>query len=163
MAGREGGVVCPWLEGGDAHGRRDTRLRRPRPGRSGGARVWRRRVRVCPVAEAMKRIVIGASGIAALAIAAIPGWRWWQADRAEQQHADRNETEVRTGLTQRPYELYETGPSLERARLLRQDAPGSLWIGAGSYFMTVRDGARNLHYPVPILGYRLGPDRDGAF
>jgi formylglycine-generating enzyme required for sulfatase activity len=29
--------------------------------------------------------------------------------------------------------------------------------------LTVRDGARDVHYPLPILGYRLGPDRDGSF
>jgi formylglycine-generating enzyme required for sulfatase activity len=34
---------------------------------------------------------------------------------------------------------------------------------SGSYFLTVRDGARDMYYPVPILGYRMGPDRDGSF
>jgi formylglycine-generating enzyme required for sulfatase activity len=111
----------------------------------------------------MKRLLIGASIIAVLAIAAVPAWRWWQADRVEQEHADRNETEVRVGLTRHPYEVYEAGPTLDRARLIRQGATGGMWMASGWYFMTVRDGARDLHYPVPILGYRLGPDRDGAF
>jgi formylglycine-generating enzyme required for sulfatase activity len=102
-------------------------------------------------------------GIAVLALAALFGWRWWQAVRTEQQHEDRNETELRLGMTQLPFDVYQAGPALDRARLFRRGERSSVWIPGGTYFLTMRDGARDLYYPVPILGYRLGPDQDGTF
>jgi formylglycine-generating enzyme required for sulfatase activity len=111
----------------------------------------------------MKSLVAGALGISALAGAAVFGWLWLQSDSAEQQHVDRNETEVRIGPLDRALDIYHAGPNLESAYLARQFASRSTWIPAGSYFLTVRQGQRNLHYPIPILGYRAGPDRDGSF
>jgi formylglycine-generating enzyme required for sulfatase activity len=106
-------------------------------------------------------VVISAGGV--LVIAAVFAWRWWQSDAEEQRHADRNETEVRIGMTDQACDIYQSGTALDRARVVRRGVRDSVWMPAGSYFTTVRDGARDLYYPVPILGYRLGPDRDGAF
>ena len=112
----------------------------------------------------MRRLAVS-FGIAILGFAGVVGWRWWVEDRAEQAHADRGETELLVGVAERQqtYELYETGSTLEKARLVSQSSETSKWLSKGSFFMTVSSGARTLYYPVPILGYRLGPDRDGGF
>jgi formylglycine-generating enzyme required for sulfatase activity len=111
----------------------------------------------------MKRSAIVVSGAAVLAVGAIFGWRWWQSDGEEEKHADRDEMEVRIGMAEQACDIYQSGPALDRARMFRQRASGTVWIPAGSYFITVREQSRDLHYPVPALGYGLGPDRDGAF
>jgi formylglycine-generating enzyme required for sulfatase activity len=110
----------------------------------------------------MTRRLLTAAGIAAFTVAGVFGFRWWITDQDEQQHADRNETELRVGMAKRSYEIYQVGPGLDTAKLWRQ-AQHSIWIPDGSYFLKIREGTRDLHYPLPILGYRLGPDRDGAF
>jgi formylglycine-generating enzyme required for sulfatase activity len=111
----------------------------------------------------MKPLGIATCSATVLAIVAFPAWRWWQADAEEQRHVDGNETELRVGMTETPYALYKSGTTLQRAQSVRRNLQGNTWIAAGSYFLTVQSGARTLYYPVPILGYRLGPDRDGAF
>jgi formylglycine-generating enzyme required for sulfatase activity len=110
----------------------------------------------------MKAAAAVAGGFAIVA-AAILGWRWWQSERAEEEHAERNETEVRIGMTEQSCDIYQTGATLGAARVFRRGVRQSAWVPAGSYFLRVREDARDLHYPVPLLGYRLGPDRDGAF
>lgn len=111
----------------------------------------------------MKRGLITAFSVPVLSVAGFFGWRLWQSDRAEQEHANRDETEVRIGMTDRDCDIYQAGPAVDRARIFRQGAHGNVWIPSGSFFLRVRQGARNLHYPIPILGYQLGPDRDGSF
>lgn len=37
------------------------------------------------------------------------------------------------------------------------------WLPAGNYFLKVDDGTRTFFYPVPMLTYRGGPDKDGTF
>lgn len=110
----------------------------------------------------MRSLVGGALSVVVLA-AAVLGWLWLQSDRAEQEHANRSETEIRIGPADRAHDVYQAGANLDGARLFRQLAGGSMWIPAGSYFLSVRQGVRDLNYPVPILGYRSGPDRDGSF
>jgi formylglycine-generating enzyme required for sulfatase activity len=107
----------------------------------------------------MRRRAIAAAVAGAAAPAALFAWRWWQSEAEEQMHADRNETEVRIGMAHAACDIYQAGTGLDGARLVRRGVRDSAWMPAGSYFITVRD----MHYPVPILGYRMGPDRDGSF
>jgi formylglycine-generating enzyme required for sulfatase activity len=97
-------------------------------------------------------------------IAGALGWRWWSDELLEQQHAERDETEIVIGAPQEARcRLYESGVMIDTARLLSDGPCRSVWLTAGTYWVTVAAGDRDLQYPVPVLGYRLGPDRDGSF
>ncbi len=111
----------------------------------------------------MTRVVIAAALLTVAALAVVFGWRWWHSDREEQQHADGDETQIRIGPVDRACDIYQSGPALNNARMFLHGARNDAWIPAGSYFLMVRDGARELYYPAPMLGYRSGPDRDGSF
>jgi formylglycine-generating enzyme required for sulfatase activity len=41
--------------------------------------------------------------------------------------------------------------------------PDQLWLTPGNYFIEARSGRTSTFFPVPLTGYRCGPDKDGAF
>jgi formylglycine-generating enzyme required for sulfatase activity len=97
-------------------------------------------------------------------IAAAFGWRWWNDERLEEQRAEREETEIIVGVPEGARcRLYRSGGTIDAAQLLRDEPCRNLWLPVGTCFMTVTAAGRDFQYPVPVLGYRLGPDRDGAF
>jgi formylglycine-generating enzyme required for sulfatase activity len=102
---------------------------------------------------------------AALAlIAAGLAWWWWNEDRLESQRAEDDATEVVIGVpVDARCRLFASGPILDSARLLRDEACRSMWLPRGDYFLSINTQGREVHYPVPVLGYRLGPDREGSF
>jgi formylglycine-generating enzyme required for sulfatase activity len=111
----------------------------------------------------MRRAVLVSTAPLAL-IAGGFGWRWWSDERLEQQRAERDETELVIGAPARAgCRLYESGRSIDAARLLRDEPCRGMWLPSGTFFMTVTADGDALHYPLPVLGYRLGPDRDGSF
>jgi formylglycine-generating enzyme required for sulfatase activity len=58
--------------------------------------------------------------------------------------------------------LFQAGDTLDGARpaiLL----PGETWLPPANYFVQATRGNSRWLYPVPLRGFRLGPDRDGAF
>ena len=84
-------------------------------------------------------------------------------ERREQARYDRGETELvvvnDTGATGR---LSRAGKRLNEAvenAVLQQ---GRTWLVRGNYFFAVEHSGRQWSYPVPILGYRSGPDADGT-
>jgi formylglycine-generating enzyme required for sulfatase activity len=97
-------------------------------------------------------------------IAAGFGLRWWNEERQEQQHAEADETQIVIGAPKGAHcRLYETGRTVETPRLLRDEPCRGMWLSAGIYFMAVSAGSIDFRYPVPVRGYRLGPDREGSF
>jgi formylglycine-generating enzyme required for sulfatase activity len=91
-------------------------------------------------------------------------WWWWSEERLEQQRADKDETEIVIGAPGGARcRLYASGRVMDAARLLHDEPCRDMWLSSGGYFMSISAQGQDFHYPVPVLGYRLGPDRDGSF
>jgi formylglycine-generating enzyme required for sulfatase activity len=91
-------------------------------------------------------------------------WRWWNEESLEEQRAERDETEVVVGAPEGALcRLYRSGGTMEAAQLLRDEPCRSLWLPAETFFITITAAGHELQFPTPLLGYRLGPDRDGSF
>jgi hypothetical protein len=111
-----------------------------------------------------RKLAIATGTVAVLAAAAF-GWRWWQSDRLEQLHIGGDETPVAIGVAAPIVrcEIYRAGREIGGAAIYGPCPVGTSWLPKGSYFVRVSHAGGAGYYPLPILGYRLGPDRDGAF
>jgi formylglycine-generating enzyme required for sulfatase activity len=81
--------------------------------------------------------------------------------RTESIHFELEETElVITNLAGGRVHLYKSGASLDEASELSFDG-GRIWLKPGNYFLKTEAAGITSFYPVPIIGYRGGPDEDG--
>ena len=111
----------------------------------------------------MKKLYAFGAAVVVLAAAAL-GANYLRSDeRAERLHYDREETKVvvsnpaNANLT-----LFKAGNNLESASAISKFGE-TAWLPAGNYFLTVEQGGRSFFYPIPLIGYRGGPDKDGTF
>jgi formylglycine-generating enzyme required for sulfatase activity len=82
----------------------------------------------------------------------------------EQLHFEREETELIVSNTSGAgASLFRAGNSLHAAAAVARATGGPVWLPRGNYFLRVDGSGATLFYPVPITGYRSGPDEDGAF
>ncbi|MCI0392695.1 MAG: formylglycine-generating enzyme family protein [Acidobacteria bacterium] len=90
--------------------------------------------------------------------------RYYKRERAERLHFERGETElIVTNLARVPLRLYKAGKSLRDAQPVASFNGDRIWLPAGNYFLQANWPNREVFYPVPISGYRRGPDSDGSF
>jgi formylglycine-generating enzyme required for sulfatase activity len=84
--------------------------------------------------------------------------------RQEQLHFEREETELIVSNTSgAAVSLFKAGNSLPSAASMPPTSAEQVWLPRGNYFLKVDGSGTTLFYPVPITGYRSGPDEDGAF
>jgi formylglycine-generating enzyme required for sulfatase activity len=90
----------------------------------------------------------------------------WLADRErlKQAHYDREETEL---IVSNPVgakiQLYKAGRNLADTTSIASFNGARIWLPRGNYFLHVTQDQQTVFIPVPIFGYRSGPDEDGAF
>src|SRR5689334_24018240 len=90
-------------------------------------------------------------------------WRFAAAERAEEHHYQRRESElVITNLAHARLRLFRAGSSLEEAREIGGVHEGRQWLRAANYFLEAGTTAGPIYYPAPITGYRAGPEKDGS-
>jgi formylglycine-generating enzyme required for sulfatase activity len=84
--------------------------------------------------------------------------------RQEQLHFEREETELivsnRSGADA---SVFKAGNTIQAAQAIPPTGAERVWLPRGNYFLKVEGSGRTSFYPVPITGYRSGPDEDGAF
>src|SRR5262249_31678209 len=101
--------------------------------------------------------VIGAFGLAVVA------WRY-KREHAEQTRFERGETElVISNLARVPVQLFKAGKNPVDAQPVAPFNGERIWLPAGDYFLKASYRSREVFYPVPVAGYRRGPDADGSF
>lgn len=105
---------------------------------------------------------------ALLAAFAITGWMltrlFAQNERQEQLRYEREETElIVSNLSGTPVQLYKAGKNLADTLRLTEFNGERIWLRRGNYFLQARQGTNIFFLPVPISGYRSGPDAGGAF
>jgi formylglycine-generating enzyme required for sulfatase activity len=83
--------------------------------------------------------------------------------RLDRERFERDEAELRiAGLGGGRLTLARAGQTLDEARTIPLPE-GEIWLPAGDYFVESEIGAVRFFYPVPLLGYRLGPEVDHSF
>jgi formylglycine-generating enzyme required for sulfatase activity len=84
--------------------------------------------------------------------------------REEQLHYDREETQFFVAnLAGANVALFKAGSTIEAAVPIADFDPEGRWLPRGNYFLRVEEAGKTSFYPVPIFGYRSGPDNEGAF
>jgi formylglycine-generating enzyme required for sulfatase activity len=84
--------------------------------------------------------------------------------REEQLHYERGETQFfLTNLPSANVRLFKAGGSIEAAVGMSQFKPDGMWLPRGNYFLQVDEAGKTSFYPVPIISYRSGPEKNGAF
>lgn len=82
----------------------------------------------------------------------------------ENLHYEREETEfILTNISGASVSIFKAGTSLQGAVPIPPLNGESLWLPKGNYFLKVEQSARTSFYPIPILSYRAGPDKEGTF
>ncbi len=110
------------------------------------------------------KLTAAAVAAAALAAAGLFALRWAARERAESLRYERQETELTvSNLAGARLRLFRAGRSPQDAVEVPDFGAMHGWLPPGNYFLAAAGTGRILFYPVPLLGYRGGPDRDGAF
>lgn len=114
----------------------------------------------------MKKLTLTAI-IVFLIASAGGGWfvaRYIRSDRAEKTHFERGETKLTVvNLANAPAHLFKAGKTFADAPEIKEFNGHAAWLPRGNYFLKVDLSAHTAFYPIPIAGYRLGPDADGSF
>ena len=84
--------------------------------------------------------------------------------RAEALHYEREETElIISNVAGANATLFKAGNNLQDAIPISSKAEDRIWLPRGNYFLKVEQAGRSFFYPIPIVAYRSGPDKDGTF
>jgi formylglycine-generating enzyme required for sulfatase activity len=97
-------------------------------------------------------------------VAGVVLYQFAEADRADQLHYERDETElVVVNTVGSKLTLFQAGKTLTDASLVPEFDGERIWLTKGDYFLQAGDGDESVYYPVPIQGYRSGTEKDDSF
>lgn len=107
-------------------------------------------------------ILVALSAIAGLGYLVVI--RVLEQDHQDQLHYERGETELRVAnLSRAGLILFQAGADLSGTRAIPLFDGKSMWLVPGNYFLRADNGGRTSYIPIPLTGYRCGPDDGGAF
>jgi len=110
-----------------------------------------------------KLFLVGAAAIVIIAVVAALFY-FRSSGRSESLHYEREETElIISNIPRAQLTLFQAGKDLQDAVAMSPIDGERTWLSKGNYFLKVDQGERSLFYPVPLLGYRSGPDKSGTF
>jgi len=98
-----------------------------------------------------------------LAAVAVTVWRLTKEDLDEESRYKNGETEVvvsnlsRTSLT-----LFKAGRNLDDTAMVSAFDGKQIWLKQGNYFLKSGFEGRSSFFPIPLMGYRGGPDENGS-
>jgi formylglycine-generating enzyme required for sulfatase activity len=112
----------------------------------------------------MKKLFVIGGAVVVLAAVAL-ALRYFRSNtRAEALHYEREETElIISNDAGAKLTLFKAGNSLQDAIPISSTAEDRFWLPRGNYFLKVEQAGRSFFYPIPIVAYRSGPDKDGNF
>ncbi|HKZ79271.1 MAG TPA: SUMF1/EgtB/PvdO family nonheme iron enzyme [Pyrinomonadaceae bacterium] len=85
-------------------------------------------------------------------------------EKRERAHYERDETPLLiSGEPAGSFTLFRAGKSLPDAVEVQRPAGETNWLKPGNYFLKAEQGGRSFFFPIPIIGYRRGPDKEGSF
>lgn len=87
-----------------------------------------------------------------------------EAERADVLHYERDEAELVVANTiDTRVSLYRAGKRLDQAQAVADFDGERMWLTQGNYFLKAEQNDKTVFYPVPILGYGQGNERDDSF
>jgi formylglycine-generating enzyme required for sulfatase activity len=87
----------------------------------------------------------------------------FRSDPSDEQHFDQEETEfVVANTTGARLMLFETGEDIASAIRVESFKGDPVWLAKGDYFLISETDSQVVFYPVNVIGYRAGPERDGS-
>jgi iron(II)-dependent oxidoreductase len=109
-----------------------------------------------------KLLAVGSVGILLLGAGSVFYFRPDQ--RSDRLHFEREETEVLiSSIPGATLTLHKANNNLQDAGTMPPLSGDRIWLPRGNYLLKVEHAGRVFFYPVPIVGYRSGPDKDGSF
>lgn len=112
----------------------------------------------------MKKLFVIGGAVVVLATGALTLRYLRSNTRAEALHYEREETElIISNDTGANPTLFKAGNSFQDAIPISSKAEDRIWLPRGNYFLKVEQAGRSFFYPIPIVAYRSGPDKDGTF
>ena len=104
-------------------------------------------------------------GVSVVFIAAIVSFVYFRFDgRDERLRYEREETRVIvSNIGDAQVTLFRAGQNLQDTQPLPRTNNEEAWLPKANYFVKIELSGQTLFYPVPIVSYRGGPDKDGAF
>jgi formylglycine-generating enzyme required for sulfatase activity len=106
-------------------------------------------------------VVVIVAGL--LLIGSVLAYRIAQSSFEEQLHYEKEETELIVSPTRKAeLRLFRAGKELGDTREIPSFNHFSVWLPKGNYFLRLMQSGIVSYYPAPILGYRSGPDEEGA-
>ncbi|HEX6732933.1 MAG TPA: SUMF1/EgtB/PvdO family nonheme iron enzyme, partial [Pyrinomonadaceae bacterium] len=112
----------------------------------------------------MKKLYAVAGAAIVIVIATVSWFYFRSNDRIERLHYEREETElVISNISRSHLTLFKAAKNLEDAVAMPPIAGERIWLPRDNYFLKVEQSNTALLYPIPIVSYRGGPDRDGMF
>ena len=111
----------------------------------------------------MKKFFAGGAGLIIIGIA-ITLLVYRSNAHEEQLHYDREETQFfLTNLANANVSFFKAGSGIDDAAVMPEFKPEGMWLPRGNYFLKAEQAGRTSFYPVPIVGYRNGPEKEGTF
>ncbi|MCC7308085.1 MAG: SUMF1/EgtB/PvdO family nonheme iron enzyme [Acidobacteria bacterium] len=114
-----------------------------------------------------RKIIVLASLLAlaaAIVAASILAYQYFDAELAEQEHYDRDETQlIVTDLAGAEMKLFRAGAHLTDAGPVHEFSGQPIWLAKGNYFLETRHANTTVFYPITIQGYRAGTEADDTF
>lgn len=112
----------------------------------------------------MKRYLLGTAAVISLAVVFIGYWIIMRDDSEEQGRYDRRETElIIANLSNASLTLYKAGRDLLDTVRVEPFDGKSGWLAPENYFIRSEESGHATFHPVPLTGYRCGPDEDGSY
>ncbi len=104
-------------------------------------------------------------GAAIVTIIAVGSLLYLRSDeRRERLHYENEETElVISNIPGAHLTLFKAGNNLQDAIAMPPIGGERTWLPRGNYFLQADHSARTFFYPIPIIGYRAGPDKGEIF
>jgi len=111
----------------------------------------------------MKKLLVIAGAAIVIVAASFMVTYFRSTERAERLHYEREETEVViSNIAGANHTLFKGGKKLEDAQAVSYIGD-KFWLPRGNYFLRVEQAGRFFFYPIPIVAYRAGPDKDNIF
>jgi formylglycine-generating enzyme required for sulfatase activity len=86
-----------------------------------------------------------------------------RSDAAEDRRYERNQAQVViANPTRLAVRLFRSGEDLASAQEVTGFGGSTIDLAPGSFFLEAEHQGSNLLYPIPVLGYRAGPEADGS-
>ncbi len=90
--------------------------------------------------------------------------RWFISVREDEEHYANQQTETAVvNLAKSPFVVVKAGGTPGDTSVVTGFEASGTWLAAGNYYLLAMANGSPAYYPIPLGGYRSGPDADGRF